>query len=127
MTAEVLAFLGGHPGRIALFGAIEAAVEALGESTVEVRKTQISWKNPRLFAMLSLPPMAQQRKAGDLMLTFGLGERLDSSRLYQTVEPYPGRWTHHLFLARPEEVDGELQGWLADSYRFAQEKGRRRV
>ena len=61
------------------------------------------------------------------MLTFGLGERLDSSRLYQTVEPYPGRWTHHLFLARPEEVDGELQGWLADSYRFAQEKGRRRV
>ena len=125
MTAEVLAFLGGHPGRTALFEAVEAAVAQLGESTLEVKKTQISWKCPRLFAMVSLPPMAGRRRAGDLMLTLGLGERLSSPRVFQAVEPYPGRWTHHFLLSRPEEVDGELRAWLAQAYRFAQEKGRR--
>ena len=125
MTAEVLAFLGGHPGRIALFEAVEAAVAALGESTLEVKATQISWKNPRLFAMLSLPPMAERRRAGDLMLTLGLGERLDSPRVFRAVAPYPGRWTCHLLLSRPEEVDGAVRTWLAQAYRFAREKGRR--
>ncbi|WP_295633222.1 DUF5655 domain-containing protein [uncultured Intestinimonas sp.] len=126
MTGDVLAFLGGHPGRIALFEAVEEAVTALGESTLEVKKSQVSWKNPRLFAMVSLPPMAGRRKAGDLMLTLGLGERLDSPRVFQAVEPYPGRWTHHILLSRPEEVDGDVRDWLAQAYRFAREKGRRR-
>ena len=125
MTGDVLAFLGGHPGRIALFEAVEEAVTALGESTLEVKKSQVSWKNPRLFAMVSLPPMAGRRKAGDLMLTLGLGERLDSPRVFQAVEPYPGRWTHHILLPRPEEVDGDVRDWLAQAYRFAREKGRR--
>src|SRR5699024_10490838 len=105
MTAEVLAFLGGEPGKIALFEAYEAAVLACGESTRKVTKTQISWGNPYLFAMLSHPRRAADRKAGALLATFGLNRRLDSPRILQAVEPYPGRWTHHLLLSRPEEAD----------------------
>lgn len=121
MTAEVLAFLGGEPGKIALFEAYEAAVLACGESTRKVTKTQISWGNPYLFAMLSHP-----RRAGALLATFGLNRRLDSPRILQAVEPYPGRWTHHLLLSRPEEADGQLRAWLAEAYQFAQAKQRRR-
>ena len=40
-------------------------------------------------------------------------------------EPYPGRWTHHLILTAPEDVDGLLAAWLAEAYRFAREKQRR--
>lgn len=125
MTAEIWGFLGGHPGRTALFEGVETAMAALGESTVEVRKTQISWKNPRLFAAVSLPRRAGERE-GALMLTFGLGRRLEGPRIFQAVEPYPGRWTHHVVLSGPEEVDGEVRAWLAEAYWFAQTKGRRK-
>ena len=102
MTAEVLAFLGGAPGPISLFEAWEEAVLACGESTMKVSKTQISWGNPLQFAVLSQHP-----------------------RILQAVEPYPGRWTHHLLLTAPEDVDGLLAAWLAEAYRFAREKQRR--
>ena len=126
MTAEVLAFLGGAPGPISLFEAWEEAVLACGESTMKVSKTQISWGNPYLFAMLSHPRRAADRKAGALLATIGLNRRLDSPRILQAVEPYPGRWTHHLLLSRPEEADGQLRAWLAEAYQFAQAKQRRR-
>ena len=115
MTGEVLAFLGGDPGKIAIFEAYEGAVLSCGESAMRVAKTQISWGNPFLFAMLSHPRRAADRRAGALLATFGLHRRLDSPRILQAVEPYPGRWTHHLLLARPEEVDGEVAAWLAEA------------
>ena len=125
MTGAVLAFLGGDPGKIAIFEAYEGAVLSCGESTMKVAKTQVSWGNPYLFAMLSHPRRAADRKAGALLATFGLHRRLDSPRIFQAVEPYPGRWTHHLLLARPEEVDGEVAAWLAEAWAFAREKGRK--
>ena len=125
MTGEVLAFLGGDPGKIAIFEAYEGAVLSCGESAMRVTKTQISWGNPFLFAMLSHPRRAADRRAGALLATFGLHRRLDSPRILQAVEPYPGRWTHHLLLARPEEVDGEVAAWLAEAWAFAREKGRK--
>ena len=125
MTGEVLAFLGGDPGKIATFEAYEGAVLSCGESAMKVTKTQISWGNPFLFAMLSHPRRAADRRAGALLATFGLHRRLDSPRILQAVEPYPGRWTHHLLLARPEEVDGEVAAWLAEAWAFAREKGRK--
>lgn len=124
MTAEVLAFLGGEPGKIAIFEAYEGAVLSCGESRMKVSKTQISWGNPYLFAMLSQPRRASDRKAGALLATLGLNRRLDSPRILQAVEPYPGRWTHHLLLTGPEAVDGQLRAWLAEAYGFARTKGR---
>ena len=96
MTAEVLAFLGGAPGPISLFEAWEEAVLACGESTMKVSKTQISWGNPLQFAVLSQPRRAAQRRTGALLATLGLGRRVEHPRILQAVEPYPGRWTHHL-------------------------------
>ena len=125
MTAEVLAFLGGAPGPISLFEAWEEAVLACGESTMKVSKTQISWGNPLQFAVLSQPRRAAQRRTGALLATLGLGRRVEHPRILQAVEPYPGRWTHHLLLTAPEDVDGLLAAWLAEAYRFAREKQRR--
>ena len=99
MTAEALAFLGAQPERTAIFEAVEAAVAELGESAVEVKRSQISWKAPRLFAALSLPlRVGRHWPEGALVLTFGLGRRLEHPRIFQAAEPYPGRWTHHVVL-----------------------------
>ena len=38
------------------------------------------------------------------------------------TEPYPGRWTHHLLVSTPEELDGQLLAWLQEAYAFAQSK-----
>ena len=38
---------------------------------------------------------------------------MEHPRILQAVEPYPGRWTHHLLLTAPEDVDGLLAAWLA--------------
>ena len=47
------------------------------------------------------------------MATLGLGRRVEHPRILQAVERYPGRWTHHLLLTAPEDVDGLLAaaGW----------------
>lgn len=122
MTAEVLAWLGGDPRRITLFETVEDAVLALGACTVSVAKTQISWGHPKKFAFLSLP-----RRAGEvgLILSLGLGRRAEDPCVFQAVEPYPGRWTHHITLAGPEDVDGTVRALLAEAYTFALNKKRR--
>ena len=80
---------------------------------MKVSKTQISWGNPLQFAVLSQPRRAAQRRTGALLATLGLGRRVEHPRILQAVEPYPGRWTHHLLLTAPEDVDGLLAAWLA--------------
>lgn len=118
MTGEVLTFLGGDPARIALFEAMEAAVLACGESTMAVSKSQISWGNPKKFAFFSFHHCPK----GCAAATFGLGRRVDAPQIWQAVEPYPNRWTHHVLLLRPEDADQELAAWLDEAYRFAAAK-----
>ena len=100
MTAEVLAFLGGAPGP----------------------KTQISWGNPLQFAVLSQPRRAAQRRTGALLATLGLGRRVEHPRILQAVEPYPGRWTHHVLVTEADQIDEELMGWLREAWNFAESK-----
>ena len=45
---------------------------------------------------------------------------MEDPRIAVAVEPYPRRWTHHVLLSRPEEVDGQLLDWLREAYVFSQ-------
>ena len=123
MTAPVLEFLRGDPALIALFEAVEAAVAALGKSEMDVKKSQISWGNPLKFSFFSLPARAiRGRKEGCAILTLGLDRRVDHPKIFQAVEPYPGRWTHHLPLFHPEELDDELWEWVGEARQFRNAK-----
>ncbi len=42
--------------------------------------------------------------------------------IFQAVEPYPNRWTHHVIIQSAEEIDEELMGWVQAAYAFAQNK-----
>ena len=57
-----------------------------------------------------------------LVLTLGLPAPLESGRVAVKTEPYPGRWTHHFVLSRPEEPDAALRSWIQESYAFAEVK-----
>lgn len=97
-------------------------LSALPETQVQVQKTQITLKHRHVFAALSLPRRSRDRKDHKLTLTLGLAHRLDSPRVDIATEPYPGRWTHHLPVSTPEDLDGQLLAWLQEAYDFAQSK-----
>lgn len=53
---------------------------------------------------------AKERPAVYIVVTFGLGYKVESPRIDVAVEPYPNRWTHHVLISSPEELDEELMG-----------------
>lgn len=93
------------------------------ELSVKVQKSQVSFYGRHLFAAASLP----LRRKKDwpkhcLIVTVGLGRRLESPRVAVAVEPYPGRWTHHVLVSEAGELDGELLSWLREAYEFSELK-----
>jgi len=86
---------------------------------VKVQKSQISFYGPRLFAMVSRP---KRKKDPGIVVSFGLGRREPSPRIWVAVEPYPSRWTHHVAITEEGQLDGELLGWLEEAWRFNRDK-----
>ena len=128
-AADVLFFFDGHPEELALYEALFRAVEAaFPEGSVRVQKTQISFYQRHLFAAVSLP--IRRRKdwpAHCIVLTLGLPAPLDSPRIAMAVEPYPGRWTHHILIDAPDQIDAQLLAWLQEARAFALAKRPRRA
>ena len=115
-------FFDAVPGAYAIYCAFKGAVlKAYPNAQIRVQKTQITFYNPRVFACASL--LRARRKAELpvpwLTVTLGLPYRLGSPRAAVCTEPYPGRWTTHIVVSLPEEIDGELLGWVEEAYRFA--------
>ena len=73
------------------------------------------------FAFVSR--LAVRRKAERppvwITVSFGLRRRLPSPRIDGAVEPYPERWTHHVMIGDPSEIDGELMDWIEEAAAFA--------
>ena len=126
--SDLLFYFDRKPVELSLYQRLFSAMEsAFPDAWVKVQKSQISFYCPKVFAAASIP-VRRKKDWPDpcLLVTFGLEQRLLSPRVAVAVEPYPNRWTHHVVVSRPEEIDGELLDWLARAYRFSQTKGRRR-
>ena len=119
---DVLAFFDGRPWALPLYEALFSQMEELfPEAAVKVQKSQISFYGRHLFAAVSLPLRRKKTWPEEcLVVTFGLGSRVEDPRIAVAVEPYPRRWTHHVLLSRPEEVDGQLLDWLREAYVYSQ-------
>ncbi len=118
MTMDELLFFGGRAAALPLYEALKGRVLAeFPEARVEVKKTQISFFLKHMFLAVSFTPV---RRAGErpdpfLTVTFGLREREMSPRIDAAAEVHPGRWTHHVMIASPEEADEELMAWIRRS------------
>ena len=111
-------FFGGAPEGFALYAELERRMLAAHPDVrVKVQKTQITFSARFGFAWFWLPDRrVKGRPEAKLMVSFGLDHR---------VEPYPNRWTHHVPVATPAELDGELLDWLEQAYAFGQRPGRK--
>ncbi len=125
MEEAAVFFFHQKPGALPLYRALEERILAEVEGVrVQVKKSQISFFNRHMFACASL---ARVRRAGELpdpylVVTFGLDRRVDSPRIAAASEPYPNRWTHHVVIAGPEEIDGELMGWVREAAALSENK-----
>lgn len=123
--SDVQFFFDGTPLELALYQTLaERMAETLPDDvSVKVQKSQISFYARRLFAAASLPVRRKKDWPREcLVVTVGLDRPLNSPRSAVSVEPYPGRWTNHILITRPEEVDGELMEWLREAHNFALRK-----
>ena len=121
---DVLAFFAGKPWALPLYEAVFAQMDRLfPDAAVKVQKSQISFYGRHLFAAVSLPLRRKKTWPEEcIIVTFGLGAKVEDPRIAVAVEPYPNRWTHHVVVAREEEIDGELMDWIQEAYDFANQK-----
>ena len=121
-TVKELLFFDSKPDALALYEAFrEAVLEKVPDARIEVKKTQISFFDRRMFAAVSFAPVrkAKDRPKPFLTITFGLAYRKESGRINVAVEAYPNRWTHHVMIGAVEEVDEELLSWIVEAAEFA--------
>ncbi len=124
MHPDELLFFDQMPAILPVYARLrEQLAAAYPDLGIRVGKSQISFRNRYGFAAASLPwRRVKGWPAEYLLVTFGLARRLDDPRIAQAVEPYPNRWTHHVLVQTPEEVDETLLRWIDEAYWFAQSK-----
>ena len=124
LRQEEVLFFQGKAGALPLYLALRKQLPEIGEVELQVKKTQISLVRRHLFGAVSFTPVrrAKDRPRDFITLTFGLGRRVDSPRIDAAVEAYPGRWTHHILIGSPAQLDDEVLAWLREAAAFAAAK-----
>lgn len=121
MSNDELMFFQGMPQMLPIYTTLlEQLTQRHPDITVKVSKTQISLRNRYVFAAVYLPwRKVKGWPAEYLLLTFGLSHHREHPRIVQAVEPYPNRWTHHVLLTHPDQVDQTILDWVEEAYQFA--------
>ncbi len=110
----------GKPIQSRLYRHISAFIETLGPVVIKVTKTQVSFATGRQFAWVWLPmEWAKNRPPNCIVLSFALARHLTHPQIVQAVEPYPGRWMHHLIVQDESDLNEDVRRWLAEAFAFA--------
>ncbi len=99
-----------------LFAAVRCEVEAVGEASIRVTRSQIAFRRRRSFAWVWMPGQYLRGRVAPLVLTVSLPWRDGSPRWKEVVEPVPGRFTHHLELNNTADIDEQVSGWLRQAW-----------
>ena len=125
MDEQIVQFFFFYPDTLPLYEKFEKCVEDfVPEVRIKVQKTQISFYNRHMFACVSFARVRKKRDCPDcyIVVTFGLKHRAESPRIDIATEPYPNRWTHHVLISEPDEIDDELMGWIREAAGFSGRK-----
>lgn len=109
------AFFAGRQDSKVIFDALCGAIDSIGPSELRVSKSQIAFADGRIFARVWTPDQYLGSGHAPIVLTLGFRYRDPSARWKQIVEPAPGRFTHHLELCSPDDVDDQVRAWLAEA------------
>ncbi len=113
------AFFADQPLAAQLFAAVRRAVDTIGAASIRATKSQVAFRRRRTFAAVWKPGQYLAGATAPLVLTVFLPRRIASPRWKEVVEPAPGRFTHHLELHDPAEIDEEVRSWLRAAWEAA--------
>ena len=125
LESDTLMFFDLHQNALSLYQTFEELLYAsFPVVNKRVQKTQITFYNRHVFACISFARVKRKAELpeGYMVITLGLHRPLESERVAAKTEPYPGRWTLHIVVSRPEELDEELLSWIREAYDFANTK-----
>jgi len=114
------AFFADRKEQFLIYKAIKSAIKLLGPVKIEIMHSQISFGAKKEFAWIWLPKTWAKRPKNSLVLTIGLRRKIASHRIAEAVEPYPGRWTHHIIIESEDDLDEDVLKWLQEAYRSVQ-------
>ena len=121
MNTDTLLFFEGHLDALPLYENLEERiVSEIDDVRIKVQKSQISFYNKHMFACVSFARVRKKKDCPEsyIVVTLGLEHKAESSRIDIATEPYPNRWTHHLLISEPDEIDEELMGWIKEAAGF---------
>jgi len=112
-------FFAGRPLAGDIFAALAAGLAGLEGAATRVQKSQIGFVRTHPFAAAWVPARYLGRPGAPLVLSVFLRRRDASPRWKQVVEARPGRFTHHLELYAPADVDAQVRAWLREAWQEA--------
>jgi Domain of unknown function (DUF5655) len=110
-------FFAGRPARLReVYERYLALASSFGPVTVDVAKTRISFQARVRFA-----GVARARK-DTLVLGFWLKHRIDSPRFTKVELIPPADWVYQFVASTPDDIDGEVAGWLEAAYEVGMQR-----
>lgn len=97
-------------------------MECFPDARAVPQKSQVSFCGKGPFCAV-IPPGRWGQKSG-IGLSIFLDERLENPEFLHIVNPYPNRYTHHMILTVPSQMDGVLKGFLEKAWQFKMRTGR---
>ena len=125
MDEKILYFLHQHMNALPFYEKLEQRIlNEIEGVQIKVQKTQISFYNRHLFACVSFARVRKKKDCPDcyIVITFVLSHKAESPRIDIATEPYPNRWTHHVLISDPGEIDDKLMGWIEEAALFSNRK-----
>jgi hypothetical protein len=113
---DVEEFFAEYPVSRDIFAKLWEAASALGPIDSRVSKTQVALVRSKPFAWVWIPEMHLRRQSAPLVLSFSFRESRSWSRWKEIYQAAPHRFTHHLELWSPEEVDMDVRAWLREAW-----------
>lgn len=127
----MLAYGGGSVKRNGVYDSVTAILKEAGKEIVDFPGIM---PNPTYARVQEGARPAREKKV-DFILAVGGGSVIDCCKIISAqaktekdiwemefgehVEPYPGRWTHHVLVSGTEEIDDELMGWVKEAAVFS--------
>ena len=102
------------------------ALDRWPAAEIVTQKSQVGLRDPRPFCALSTHirfPRRRGPEAPYVTLSLFLPRPLPDLRGGAAVEPYPGRFTNHLPLSSPADLDGSLWAWMEEARQFRNPPG----
>jgi len=117
----IQAFFEKSPSVKVLFDALVIKViDRFPTTTFKIRNSQIALVSSHPYAAVWLPTKeVKDHPLALLVLSFGCDHQIKDARIYESNNPYPNKWMHHILIEKIEDIDETILNYLALAHEFS--------